>query len=165
MRSRAPDPSTVATVPSVMSRLLLISVNENLDPRLAGPDRRRQERRGQWRQGMQLGATRMPALGPQVAVQRPEQWSVAPSLATILRSCAQRDPTGQGAPHASTRRERQPIIARLARGIDGKAGRRLLAEQRQLRTWLAERRVGLPTAEDRVAAALAEARNRGIDPE
>jgi len=56
----------------------------------------------------------------------------------------------------------KPIIARMARCIDGNAGRRLLAEQRQLRTWLAERRVGLPTAEDRVTAALAEARNRGI---
>jgi hypothetical protein len=32
----------------------------------------------------------------------------------------------------------------------------------QLRTWLAERRLGLPTAEDRVTAAVAEARNRGI---
>jgi hypothetical protein len=50
----------------------------------------------------------------------------------------------------------------MARCIDGKAGRRLLADQRQLRTWLAERRVGLPTAEDRVTAAVAEARNRGI---
>ena len=56
----------------------------------------------------------------------------------------------------------KPIIARLARCIDGKAGRRLLADQRQLRTWLAERRVGLLTTEDRVTAAVAEARNRGI---
>jgi type IV secretion system protein VirD4 len=56
----------------------------------------------------------------------------------------------------------KPIIARLARCIDGKAGRRLLADQRQLRTWLAERHAGLPTAEDRSAAAVAEARNRGI---
>jgi type IV secretion system protein VirD4 len=56
----------------------------------------------------------------------------------------------------------KPIIARLTRCIDGKAGRRLLAEQRQLRTRLTEKRLGLPTAEDRVPAALAEARNRGI---
>jgi type IV secretion system protein VirD4 len=56
----------------------------------------------------------------------------------------------------------KPIIARLVRCIDGKAGRRLLAEQRQLRTRLTEKRLGLPTAEDRVTAALAEARNRGI---
>jgi type IV secretion system protein VirD4 len=56
----------------------------------------------------------------------------------------------------------KPVIARLARCIDGKAGRRLLADQRQLRTWLAERHAGLPTAEDRSAAAVAEARNRGI---
>jgi type IV secretion system protein VirD4 len=56
----------------------------------------------------------------------------------------------------------KPIIAQLARCIDGKAGRRLLAEQRQLRTRLTEKRPGLPTAEDRATAALAEARNRGI---
>jgi len=50
----------------------------------------------------------------------------------------------------------------MARRIDGKAGRRILADQRQMRTWLAEKPLGLPTAEDRVTAALAEARNRGI---
>jgi hypothetical protein len=43
-----------------------------------------------------------------------------------------------------------------------KAGRRLLAEQRQLRTRLTEKPLGLPTAEDRATAAVAEARNRGI---
>jgi hypothetical protein len=93
---------------------------------------------------------------------RPGRWLAARSLATILRSCA---------PRRSANRERQalvlaengkPIIARLARCIDGKAGRRLLADQRQLRTWQAERRLGLPTAEDRATAAVAEARNRGI---
>jgi type IV secretion system protein VirD4 len=56
----------------------------------------------------------------------------------------------------------KPIIARMARCIDGKAGRRILADQRQLRTWLAEKSVGLPTAEDRATAAVAEARHRGI---
>jgi type IV secretion system protein VirD4 len=56
----------------------------------------------------------------------------------------------------------KPIIARLARCIDGKAGRRLLADQRQLRARLAERQLGAPTAADRAAAALAEARHRGI---
>jgi type IV secretion system protein VirD4 len=50
----------------------------------------------------------------------------------------------------------------MARCIDGKAGRRLLADQRHLRTRLAERRLGLPTAEDRATAAVAEARQRGI---
>ncbi|MFL6046978.1 MAG: type IV secretory system conjugative DNA transfer family protein, partial [Propionibacteriaceae bacterium] len=56
----------------------------------------------------------------------------------------------------------KPIIARLARCIDGKIGRRLLAEQRQLRTGLTEKRLGLPTPQDRATVALAEARNRGI---
>jgi type IV secretion system protein VirD4 len=50
----------------------------------------------------------------------------------------------------------------MAHCIDGKAGRRLLADQRQLRTRLAERCLGLPTAEDRATAAVAEARQRGI---
>ena len=56
----------------------------------------------------------------------------------------------------------KPIIARLARCIEGKAGRRLLANQRQLRAQLAERRYRMPTAEDRAAVALIEARHRGI---
>jgi type IV secretion system protein VirD4 len=56
----------------------------------------------------------------------------------------------------------KPIIARLARCIDGKAGRRLLARQHQLRAVLAERSLAVPTAETRAAAAHAEARHRGI---
>jgi type IV secretion system protein VirD4 len=55
----------------------------------------------------------------------------------------------------------KPIIARLARCIDGKAGRRLLADQHQLRARLAEKSPGVPTAEEQ-ATALAEARHRGI---
>jgi type IV secretion system protein VirD4 len=50
----------------------------------------------------------------------------------------------------------------MARCIDGKAGRRLLADQRHLGTRLTERRLGLPMAEDRATAAVAEARQRGI---
>jgi type IV secretion system protein VirD4 len=56
----------------------------------------------------------------------------------------------------------KPIVARLARCIDGKAGRRLMARQRQLRARLAERSLAVPTAEAQAAAALAEARDRGI---
>jgi type IV secretion system protein VirD4 len=57
----------------------------------------------------------------------------------------------------------KPIIARLTRCIDGKAGRRLLARQHQLRAELAERSLGVPAAEARAAAAaLTEARHRGI---
>jgi type IV secretion system protein VirD4 len=58
----------------------------------------------------------------------------------------------------------KPIIARLARCIEGRAGRRLLGRQHQLRERLGERSLGLPTAEAR-AAALAEARRRGIGAE
>jgi type IV secretion system protein VirD4 len=56
----------------------------------------------------------------------------------------------------------KPVIARLTRCIDGKGGRRLLTRQHQLRARLAERSLGVPTAEARAAAALAEARHRGI---
>jgi type IV secretion system protein VirD4 len=59
----------------------------------------------------------------------------------------------------------KPIIARLARCIDGKAGRRLVARQQQLRAGLAERSLGVPTAEARAVAALAEARHCGITAE
>ena len=56
----------------------------------------------------------------------------------------------------------KPIIARLARCIDGKAGRRLLADQKRLRAQLVEKCLEVPTAADRSAAALAEAQHRGI---
>jgi len=56
----------------------------------------------------------------------------------------------------------KPIIARLARCIDGKAGRRLLADQKRLRAQLAEKCLEVPAAADRSAAALAEAQHRGI---
>jgi type IV secretion system protein VirD4 len=56
----------------------------------------------------------------------------------------------------------KPIIARLARCVDGKAGRRLVADQQRLRAWLAEGSLGVPTAEEPAAAALVEARHRGI---
>jgi type IV secretion system protein VirD4 len=56
----------------------------------------------------------------------------------------------------------KPIIARLGRCIDGKAGRRLLADQKRLRAQLTEKCLEVPTTEDRSAAALAEAQHRGI---
>jgi type IV secretion system protein VirD4 len=56
----------------------------------------------------------------------------------------------------------RPIIARLACCIDGESGRRLLACQHQLHAVLAERSLAVPTAAARAAAALAEARHRGI---
>ena len=56
----------------------------------------------------------------------------------------------------------KPIIARLARCIDGKPARRLLADQKQLRTELADTHRTEVTAQARATAALAEARSRGI---
>jgi type IV secretion system protein VirD4 len=56
----------------------------------------------------------------------------------------------------------KPIIARLARCIEGQAGRQLLAAHDQLRAVLAQRSPQVPTPEARAAAALAEARHRGI---
>jgi type IV secretion system protein VirD4 len=55
----------------------------------------------------------------------------------------------------------KPIIARLIRCIDGKAGRRL-TDHRQLRAQLAENCLEMLAAEDRSAAAEAEARHRWI---
>jgi type IV secretion system protein VirD4 len=56
----------------------------------------------------------------------------------------------------------KPIIARLSRCIEGKAGRRLLADHGQVRVRLAERSLDQRGAEERAAAALTEARQRGI---
>jgi type IV secretion system protein VirD4 len=56
----------------------------------------------------------------------------------------------------------KPIIARLSRCIDGRAGARLLAAQQHLRAELAERPSAALTAEARATAALVEARRRGI---
>jgi type IV secretion system protein VirD4 len=56
----------------------------------------------------------------------------------------------------------KPIIARLIRCIDGKAGRRLATDRKQLRSRLAETSPVVPTVEDRAAAALAEASHLGI---
>jgi type IV secretion system protein VirD4 len=56
----------------------------------------------------------------------------------------------------------KPVIVRLIRCIDGKAGRRLAADQKRLRSRLAETSLVVPTVEDRAAAALAEARHLGI---
>jgi type IV secretion system protein VirD4 len=54
------------------------------------------------------------------------------------------------------------IIARLTRCIDGKAGRQLLVDHDQLRARLTESNLGLPTDQQRAAAALAEAEHLGI---
>jgi type IV secretion system protein VirD4 len=59
-------------------------------------------------------------------------------------------------------RTANPSFARLARCIDGKAGRRLLTDHRQLRAQLAENCLEVLAAEDRSAAAEAEARHRWI---
>jgi type IV secretion system protein VirD4 len=56
----------------------------------------------------------------------------------------------------------KPMIARLSRCIDGKAGARLLAGQADLRAQMADRPSAATTAETRAAAALAESRRRGI---
>jgi type IV secretion system protein VirD4 len=91
-----------------------------------------------WQTGAKAGRT---FSGEDIAILRPEE----------IRRLKER--------HALVLAENgKPIIARMARCIAGKAGRRLLADQRQLRTRLAERRLGLPTAEDRATAAVAEAR-------
>jgi len=56
----------------------------------------------------------------------------------------------------------RPIIARLSRCIDRRKGAELLAGQAGLRARLADRHSAAITAEARAAAALVEARRRGI---
>jgi type IV secretion system protein VirD4 len=56
----------------------------------------------------------------------------------------------------------KPIIARLSRSIDGRAGAQLLAGQQHLRAELADRHSAAQTADARAAVALIEARRRGI---
>src|SRR5215217_3862409 len=56
----------------------------------------------------------------------------------------------------------RPIIARLSRCIDGRSGRGLLADQKQLRALLADAHGPDVAAEARATAALVEARSRGI---
>jgi type IV secretion system protein VirD4 len=56
----------------------------------------------------------------------------------------------------------KPVIARLSRCLDGKAGRRLLAQQAQVRERLNRSRNSVVPASSRAAAALAEADRRGL---
>ncbi|WP_109472424.1 type IV secretory system conjugative DNA transfer family protein [Ornithinimicrobium cavernae] len=57
----------------------------------------------------------------------------------------------------------KPIIARLNRCLDGRAGKRLLAAQSGLRAQLVQRRGADVTAEARTIAALAEARRLHLE--
>jgi type IV secretion system protein VirD4 len=59
----------------------------------------------------------------------------------------------------------KPIIARLSRCIDGRKGARLVAGQAGLRGELGDRSDAVVTVEARAAAALVEARRRGIAPD
>jgi len=56
----------------------------------------------------------------------------------------------------------RPMIAKLRRCIDGKTGKQLLADQRELRSQLDNDRVMIITPEVRSTAALVEARRRGL---
>jgi type IV secretion system protein VirD4 len=59
----------------------------------------------------------------------------------------------------------KPMVARLHRCIDGKKGRALLAQKDDTRARLAESRRMVVTPEVRAAAALVEARRRGLSTE
>lgn len=56
----------------------------------------------------------------------------------------------------------KPIIAKLHRCVEGKAGERLLADQRALRARLTNDRRMVITPEARATAALVEARRLGF---
>jgi type IV secretion system protein VirD4 len=95
-----------------------------------------------WQTGAMAGST---FSGEDIAILRPEEIRQLPERQALVLA-----------------ENGQPIIARLARCIDGKAGRRLVARQHQLRAVLAEKSLGMPTADGGSAAAIAEARHRGI---
>ena len=56
----------------------------------------------------------------------------------------------------------KPVIARLHRCIDGRAGRRLLSGQQEVRDQLTTKRQALATPDERTAAALVEAGRRNL---
>jgi len=56
----------------------------------------------------------------------------------------------------------KPVIAKLHRCIDGRAGRRLLSGQRKLRAELTEKRLSPASSADRTEAALVEASQRNL---
>lgn len=56
----------------------------------------------------------------------------------------------------------KPVIAKLHRSIDGRAGRRLLAGQRKLRADLAAKQQAVVSPEERTEAALVEASQRNL---
>ena len=56
----------------------------------------------------------------------------------------------------------KPVIAKLQRCIDGRAGRKLLDGQRKLREQLTSTRNAQPSAADRAASAIAEASRRNL---
>ena len=98
--------------------------------------------RSNWQTGAMAGRT---FSGEDIAIIRPEE----------IRRLPER--------HALVIAENgKPIIARLSRCIDGRSGARLLADQARLRAELAEPHRTTQTAEARAAAALVEARRRGI---
>jgi type IV secretion system protein VirD4 len=77
-----------------------------------------------WQTGAMAGRT---FSGDDIAILRPEE----------IRQLEER--------HALVLAENgKPIIARLTRCIDGKAGRWLLGDQKRLRAQLAKRRLGVP---------------------
>jgi TraM recognition site of TraD and TraG len=101
--------------------------------------------RSNWQTGAMAGRT---FSGEDIAIIRPEE----------IRRLPER--------HALVIAESgKPIIARLSRCIDERAGARLLAEQQHLRAELAQRPNATQTAEAGASAALAEARRRGITAE
>jgi type IV secretion system protein VirD4 len=98
--------------------------------------------RSSWQTGAMAGRT---FSGEDIAIIRPEE----------IRRLTER--------HALVIAENgKPIIARLSRCIDGRAGARVLAGQQRLRAELAEQYGATQPAEARATAALVEARRRGI---
>lgn len=98
--------------------------------------------RATWQTGSRGGRT---ASGEDMLILRPEEIRQLPERHALIVA-------------ENTR----PIITKLRRSIDGRAGRELLARQAQVRQQLAERRASQPGDQARAIAALAAARKRAL---
>ena len=95
-----------------------------------------------WQMGARRGGT---ASGEDMLILRPEEVRQLPERHALIVA-------------ENTR----PIIAKLHRCIDGKAGRALLAQQAETRQRLAQRRAMQPGDEARAVAAIAVARKHAL---
>ena len=105
-----------------------------------------------------LGPVRIPRTGWQTGTMSGRQLS-ADDIPVLTAAEIRRLPERHALVIAEQAR---PVITRLHRCLDGKAGNRLLKEQARLRARLATQRWQQPTPRARTQAAVAEAQHRGL---